>query len=331
MTFSVTSRLSKILLITAGLALSPVSFAIAADAYPTKPIKLVVGFPPGGPTDIIGRVIGQNLARELGQPVVIENNGGAGGVIGASNVAKAKPDGYTLLVSVESAQTRGLALNPSLPYDQLKDFTFIRKFAKQPGLIVVNPSMPVSNVKELIAYLKAHPGEVNTGGTFATSSHIGGTLFDMLNGTKMTFINYPGGAQPITDTIGGTLQVGFFTEATIASHVKAGKLKALAVVAPTRSLAFPDLPTIEEAGGKAMENSPWFGIAGPAGMPPDVVKTIGDAIDRVVASKEFLAQLESMGAVPIRDSSAEKFTRDVGEEIVFWNQWAKDIKVELAR
>lgn len=325
------SKLSTMLLVAASIALSPASFAVAADAYPTKPIKLVVGFPPGGPTDIIGRVIGQNLARELGQPVVIENNGGAGGAIGANNVSKAKPDGYTLLVSVESAQTRGLALNPSLPYDQLKDFTFIRKFAKQPGLVVVNPSMPVSNVKELIAYLKAHPGEVNTGGTFATSSHIGSTLFDMLNGTKMTFINYPGGAQPITDTIGGTLQVGFFTEATIASHVKAGKLKALAVVAPTRSLAFPDLPTIEEAGGKPMENSPWFGIAGPAGMPPDVVKTIGSALDRVVASKDFLTQLESMGAVPILDSSSEKFTREVGEEIVFWNKWAKDIKVELAR
>jgi tripartite-type tricarboxylate transporter receptor subunit TctC len=172
---------------------------------------------------------------------------------------------------------------------------------------------------------------VNTGGTFATSSHIGGTLFDMLNGTKMTFINYPGGAQPITDTIAGTLQVGFFTEATISQHVKSGKLKALAVVAPTRSQAFPDLPTIEEAGAKPMENSPWFGVAAPAGTPPEVIKKIGDALDRIVESKEYLTQLEALGAVPIQGSSAEKFTREVGEEIVFWNKWAKEIKVELAR
>lgn len=305
--------------------------AAVADTFPSRPIKLVVGFPPGGPTDIIGRVIGQSLSKELGQPVVIENNGGAGGVIAAANVAKAKPDGYTLLVSVESSQTRALALNGTLAYDQEKSFTFLRKVAKQQSFVVVNPKLAINSISELIAYLKAHPGELNTGGTFATSSHIGGALFDMANGTKMTFINYPGGAQPITDTIAGVLQVGFFTEATVAQHVKAGTLRALAIAAPQRSAAFPDLPTVTEAGSKPFDPSPWFGIVGPAGLPDDVTAKLGAALDQMTASKEFQKQLETLGAVPILGSTSQSFASDVSKEIVFWNQWAKDIKAPLAR
>jgi tripartite-type tricarboxylate transporter receptor subunit TctC len=307
------------------------SVSLAADAYPSKAIKLVVGYPPGGPTDIAGRVIAQNLSRELGKPVVVENQGGAGGVIGASNVAKAKPDGYTLHVSVEASQTRGLALNASLPYDQLKDFTYIRKVARQRNLLVVNPSLPVSNVRELIAYLKERPGQVNTGGTFGSTSHIGGTLFDMLNGTKMTFINYPGGSQPIVDTIANTVQVGFFVEATVAQHIKSGKLKALAIAAARRSPAFPDLPTIVEAGGKPLDVSPWFGVAGPAKLPPEVVRIIGEALDRITASREFVSQLEGIGAEPINGTTSESFTKDVADGIVYWNKWAQDIKAPLAR
>jgi len=303
----------------------------AADAYPSKPIKLVVGFPPGGPTDIVGRVIGQQLSKELGQPVIVENNGGASGLIGASNVAKAKPDGYTLLVSVESANTRALALNPSVPYDQEKSFTYIRKVAKQRILVVVNPKLPVSSISELIAYLKARPGEVNFAGTFGASAHIGGTLFDAANGTKMTFINYSGGAQPITDTIAGTVQVGFHTEATVAQHIKAGTLKALAIASSERSPAFPDLPTVEQGGGKPLDVSPWFGIAGPAKLPSEIVARIGAALDKAAENKEFLTQLDTLGAVPIHGSTSEAFTRDVGQEITFWNKWAKDVAGTLTR
>jgi tripartite-type tricarboxylate transporter receptor subunit TctC len=305
--------------------------AIAADAYPSKPIKLVVGFPPGGPTDIIGRVIGQHLAKELGQPVVVENNGGAGGLIGANNVAKSKPDGYTLLVSVESSNTRALALNPSVPYDQETSFAYIRKMAKQRNLVVANPNLPVATIAELITYLKAHPGEVNFGGTFGATSHIGGTLFDMANGTKMTFINYSGGAQPVMDTIAGVVQVGIFTEATVAQQVKGGTLKALAVASSERSPAFPDLPTVEQGGGRPLDVSPWFGIAGPAKLPPEVVAKVGAALDKIADDKEFLAQLDTLGAVPIQGSTAESVTRDIGQEVAFWNKWAKDVGAPLAR
>jgi tripartite-type tricarboxylate transporter receptor subunit TctC len=311
-----------------GLFIAP---ALAADVYPSRPIKLVIGFPPGGPTDIIGRVVGRQLAKELGQPVVVENNGGAGGTIGANNIARAAPDGYALFMAVESSNTRGLALYPTLQYDQEKSFSYIRKVAKQRNLVVVNPKVPVSTIAELIAYLKAHPGELNSGGTFGATSHIGGTLFDMANGTKMTFVNYSGGLQPITDTISGVLQVGFFTEATVAEHIKAGTLKVLAVAAAERSATFPDLPTVEEAGGGRVDLSPWFGVAGPANLPAEIVAKVGTALDRIGESEEFLTQLATLGAVPVRGSSAERFTSEVRQEILFWNKWVKDVSAPLAR
>ena len=304
-----------------GLVSSPL---LAADTYPNRPVRLVVGFPPGGPTDIIGRVIGQLLAKELGQPVIVENNGGAGGMIGASNVAKAKPDGYTLLIAVESANVRAQSQNPNIPYDQEKSFTFIRKVAKQRNMIVVNPSVPVTSVSELIAYLKARPGEVNTGGTFGATSQIGGALFDRANGTKMTFINYAGGGQPITDTLSGVLQVGFFTEATVGEQVKAGTLRALAIASNERSPAFPDLPTVEQGGGKPMDISPWFGVAGPANLPPDITAKIGAALDKGADDKEFLARLDTLGAVPIRGSTAESFSSDIKTELAGWTKLVQE-------
>lgn len=316
-------------LVAASTACMAVAPALADETYPSNPIKLVVGFPPGGPTDIIARAIGQALGKELKASVIVDNRGGAGGIIGAEAVARAKPDGYTLLVAVESSQTRGKALNPSLPYDQLKDFSYIRNMAKQRNLIVVNPEVPVKSIKELIAYAKANPGKLNSGGTYGATSHIGGTLFDSLNGTDITFVNYKGGGQPISDLMAGVVQVGFFTEATIAQQVRSGKLRALAVASPERSPAFPDLPTVEEAGGKPMDLSPWFGLAAPAGTPSAITMKIAAALDKVVASKEFLAQLDTLGAVPVKTSSPELYTKQVAQEIDFWNNWAKSIKTPL--
>ena len=318
------------LLLSGAFAALAATSAVAED-YPAKPIHLVVGFPPGGPTDIVGRLIADELGKQLNQTIVIENRGGAGGIIGAGIVAKAKPDGYTLLVSVESSQTRGLALNPTLTYDQVKDFTFVRKLAKQRNLVLVHPSLPVKSIAELIAYDKAHPGELNCSGTFGTSSHIGCTLFNTLADTRITFVNYPGGSTPISDLIAGTVQVGFFTEATVAQQVSTGALRPLAIAATERSPAFPALPTVGEATGKPLDISPWFGVVGPAGLPPEVAKVLGDALDKVSASKEFVARLETIGAVPILQSTAESYRKDVSDEILFWDKWAKDIKVPLAR
>ncbi|WP_454690790.1 Bug family tripartite tricarboxylate transporter substrate binding protein [Achromobacter aloeverae] len=306
-----------------------IGVARAADDYPGKPIRLLVGFPPGGPTDIIARIIGKGLAEQLGQSVIVENRGGAGGVIAARIVATSRPDGYTLLVGVESSQTRGVALNKTLPYDAEKDFTYIGKIAKQRNLLVVNPKLPVSNVKALIAYAKAHPGELNFGGTYGATSHIGGELFDLDNGVKMTFVSYPGGAQPITDLIAGTVQVGFFTEATIATQVKAGMLKPLAMAAPERSPAFPDVPTLAEAGARPMELSPWFGLAGPPGMPAAVVGRLSKALDVLAHEQAFQAQLAAIGAASIPGSTPTSFHDDVVREIAYWKKFVADAHIPI--
>jgi tripartite-type tricarboxylate transporter receptor subunit TctC len=279
--------------------------------------------------DIVARIIGDGLSKKLGQSVVVENRGGAGGVIAARSVSQAKPDGYTLLVGVESSNTRGVALNKSLPYDATKDFSYIGKIAKQRNLLVVNPELPVSNVKELIANAQANPSKLNYGGTYGATSHIGGIQFDLLNNTKMTFISYQGGAQPISDLMGGMVQVGFFTEATIAEQVKSGKLKALAITGPERSAAFPDVPTLKEAGAKPMELAPWFGIVGPPGMPQPVVEKLESAINQLTHNKEFVEKLESIGAVPIMDSDSKSFTQDVAKEIAYWKKFVSDTNIPV--
>lgn len=298
--------------------------ALADDAFPSRPVRLVVGFPPGGPTDVMGRIIANALSREFNAPFVVENMGGAGGTIGAANVARSPADGHTLLVAVEASQTRAQALYPSARYDQVQGFTYIRNLATQRNLLVVNPALPIRTVADLIAYARARPGQVAYGGTVGATSHIGGTIFAKTNGIDMTFVSYAGGNQPITDTMTGTLQAGFFTESTIAGLVREGRLRALAVTALERSPAFPDLPTVEEAGGGRLNMSPWFGLAGPAGLPPAVTRRLAEAADRIARSDAFRAQIESIGATPIRDSSPEAFRAQVEREIPFWNAWAEE-------
>ncbi|MGE4369382.1 MAG: Bug family tripartite tricarboxylate transporter substrate binding protein [Burkholderiaceae bacterium] len=318
--------------VIAGCLLSAATTGIStahAGSYPDKPLKLVVGFPPGGPTDIIGRIIGRALADNLGQPVVVENKGGAGGTIASRSVATSDADGYTLLVSVESSQTRGAALNKTLPYDPVNDFTFIGKLAKQTNLLVVNPKLPVNNVKELIDYAKSHPGELNYSGTYGATSHLGGALFDINNQTKMTFISYPGGAQPITDLIGGVVQVGFFSEATVAQHVKSGTLKALAVAAKEPSEMFPDLPTLQQAGAAPMDISPWFGLVAPDGIPKEALDRLSQAVSEITKSSSFNQQLKNIGASAILNSTPKSFHSDVQNEIAYWKKLVADANLTV--
>lgn len=318
----------KQLLVCAAFASMIVTgFASAAETdYPARPIRLVVGYPAGGQTDVLARIVAKNLGDQLGKQVIVENTGGAGGTIGALNVARATPDGYTLLMSVEATQTRAKVFYPKVAYDQLTSFTLLRKMAKQRAVLVVNPNFPAKSVAELVAYAKARPKELNYGGTLGTTSHIGGTIFDKLYGTQLTFVSYAGGNQPITDLLSGTTQVGFFTESTVAEYIKAGSLRALAVLAPERSLIFPDLATIEEAGGKAFDISAWFGVAGPAGLPPAVVQRLMDALNKVSDSPEFASHIQFIGAVPIKGSNPQNFAADVAKEVAYWGEWAKENK-----
>jgi tripartite-type tricarboxylate transporter receptor subunit TctC len=292
-------------------------------------VKLVVGFPPGGPTDVIGRIIASNLTSELGQPVVVDNMGGAGGTIAAAYVARSTPDGHTLMVSVEASQTRAKALYPSVRYDQVRDFTFIRKLATQRNLLVTNPNLPITSVAELIAYARAHPGQLTFGGTVGATSHVGGTIFNRLNAIDMTFISYSGGNAPVTDLMSGTIQVGFFTEATVAALVREGRIRALAITALERSPAFPSIPTIEEAGGGRVDISPWFGLVGPARLPAPIARRLVEAGDRISRSEAFRAQIDTIGASPVRNSNPETFRSEVEEEIRFWSIWAEEHRAQL--
>ncbi len=300
-----------------------------AETYPSRPVQLIVGFPPGGPTDIVGRVIGEALGKQIKQPVIVINKSGAGGTTAAGFVSKQKADGYTLMLDVESVHTRGPAIYKTLPYDAKKDFAPIAKMAKQRVLLVVNPTIPAKSVKELIALAKEKPGKLNFSGTYAASSHIGGALFNLVNAVNMTFVPYSGGSQPISELIGGVVDAGFFTEATVAQHVQAGKLRALAVVANERSPAFPQLPTIKEAGAAAMDISPWFGVVAPAGTPQPIIDQLAAALQRVAEDKEFEARLTTIGATPIKGSTPAVFAKEINEETEYWKKFVVDAKFPL--
>ena len=318
------------ILVVALSSMTALQGAAVAQDFPNHPIQLVVGFPPGGPTDIVARVIGEELSKQLKQPVLVVNKGGAGGTIAAGYVAKQKPDGYTLMLDVESVKTRAPAIFKSLPYDPIKDFAPIAKMARQRVLLVVNPTLPVQSVRELIAMAKAQPTKLNYSGTHAASAHIGGALFCLQNQVEMTFVSYPGGSQPISDLIGGVVQVGFFTESTVAQHVKAGKLKALAIAANERSPAFPDLPTLREAGAAGMDISPWFGVTAPAGTPRPVIDRLAQALRTIVEEGSFETRLASIGAAPIRGSTPETYTSDSVADIAYWKRFVVDAKFPSA-
>ncbi|MGT2512187.1 Bug family tripartite tricarboxylate transporter substrate binding protein [Cupriavidus basilensis] len=318
--------LSKVKLIAiAAVAMTSLS-AVASESWPSRPIRLVVGYPAGGPTDIIARLAGQELSKELGQPVVVENKGGGNGLIAAKHVTTQKPDGYTLMLSTDSVQTRAPALYRSLNYDPVADFTPIAKFAKQGVMMVVNPSVPAQNVREFIAYAKQNPGKLNYGATYGASSHFGGALFDVLNGVDMAAINYPGGNQPITDLVGGVVQVGFFTESTVAQFIKAGKLKALAAAGSERSRLFPQIPTLQEAGAAKMDVAPWFGIVAPAKTPPEIVEKLAVAVSKFANGQAFSDALTPLGAMPIKGSTPAKFSEEIKSDVVYWRKFVVDNK-----
>jgi tripartite-type tricarboxylate transporter receptor subunit TctC len=234
------------------------------------------------------------------------------------------------MLDVESVNTRAPAIYKKLQYDPIKDFSPIAKLAKQRNLLVVNPSLPVNNVRELIAYAKANPDKLNYGGTYSASSHIGGALFSLLNGINMTMVNYPGGSQPITDTIGGVVQVGFFTEATVAQHIKAGKLKALAVVANDHSTQFPDLPTVKEAGAAPMDISPWFALTAPAGTPKAVIDRLFAVSKKLAEDPVFAEKLTAIGAVPIHGSNPDSYRKESIADIAYWKKFVVDAKFPMA-
>lgn len=306
--------------VCAAAALMTATAAMAA--YPEKPIRLIVGFSAGGTTDVVARVIGKEIGDALGQPVVVENRAGAGSNIAAEMVARAQPDGYTLLmVAVTSAINHTLYKN--LSFDLVKDFTPIALAVRVPNVLVVNPEVKANTVEELVALLKANPGKINFASSGSgTSIHMAGELFKLRAGVDVAHIPYKGSANAVTDLIGGQVQFMFDNMPSAWPHVESGKLRALAVTTAERSKTAPNLPTMQEAGFKDFDVSSWFGVIGPKGMPDDVVEKLNKSIRAALAKPEVRERLEGLGAVPA-DTSPEEFGTFIKTEVETWGPVVK--------
>jgi len=296
-----------------------------AQAYPTKPIRVIVPFPPGGAVDFYARVVQPPLAELLGQQIVIENKVGASGMVGAEAVAKSAPDGYTLLLGNIASLAINVGIYPKMAYDPLKDFTPVIRTVDVNYVLVVHPSLPVKTVAELVAYAKANPGKLSYGSAGSGSlPHLGTELFKAQTGTDMVHIPYKGGGPMVTDLLGGNVQLVIADQANLMPHVQSGKLRALAVATPRRSPNAPDLPTIAESGLAGFDATAWQGLVGPAGLPPDVVKRLNDAFNQVMAMPAVREKLVGGGLEPV-GGTPEQFRAFIASEIAKWTKISKDV------
>lgn len=290
--------------------------AVHADDYPARPVKLLVGAPPGGTTDTIARAIATPMAAALKQSVIVENRPGAGGNLAAETVAKAAPDGYALLVSF-SSHTINASLYPKLPFDPAADFTAITKIATVPSLLVGNPKVPARDLKALIELAKAQPDKLTIGiGGIGSSLHLAGEKFKLMTGVRMLNVPYKGTAPALTDVLGGQLDLMFISLVTGAEHVRAGTLRAYGVTSAQRLPAFPDVPAIGET-VPGFESTAWFGVFAPAKLPPAITAKLNAVIVGALADPELRARLQTEGATPVGDTPAA-FAAFVREDIARW-------------
>jgi tripartite-type tricarboxylate transporter receptor subunit TctC len=302
--------------------------SVTAQTYPSHPVRIVVPFPPGGTTDILARLIGTELQRAWGQPVVVENRAGAGGTIGTEVVSKAPNDGYTLLMGTVGTLAINLQLyaqnHNKLSYHPLNDFAPITNVAAVPNVMVVPASLPVNNVKEFIALARSRPGGLNMASSGnGTSIHLTGELFKSLTQTYMVHLPYRGSAPALQDMLGGSTQVMFDNLTSSLPHIRSGKLKALAVTSSMRSPALPDVPTMEEAAGlKGFEATAWFGLLAPAGTSREIVNKIRNDVAKALESPEVRERFAGQGALPIGDTP-EQFAAYIRSEIEKWTQVVK--------
>ncbi len=291
-------------LIAAGLIVALLPGAASAQPFPNKPVKLIVPFAAGGTTDIVARIVAEQLGRELGQPVIIENRGG--GSIGANEVAKATPDGYTLGVATVSTMAVNPAANPRIPYNNLTDFIPVTNFVTVPNILVVHPSVAAKDIKEFIALLKKNPGKFSfaTSGT-AGIGHMMGELFLQASGTDMVHIPYKGAGPAITDVLGGQVPVLFDNLPSSKSHVDAGKFRLLAVAAPKRLAAYPDVPTFTEIGMPEVNDPAWYGLVAPPKTPKEIIDKLYAASVKAVNTPATKEKLSQQGADPLANTPAE--------------------------
>jgi len=302
----------------------PFSGGAAAQAWPEKPVRFVVGFTPGGPSDILARALGQKLAESWTQQTVIENRPGAGGNIAAEVVAKSAPDGYTWLLGNNSILATNQSLYGKLGYDPVKDFAPVALVAIQPNILVVNPNVPVSSVKELIALAKAKPGALNYASSGSgAAAHLAGELFKAMTGVQMVHVPYKGAQPALTDVIAGQAQLMFATSASVIPYIKAGRLRALAVTTAQRSPTVPELPTLSEAGVPGFEAITWHGVVVPAATPVPLVERLNADIVRALRTQDLRERLESLGA-ELATGTPQDFAEYIAREIPKWAKVVKD-------
>jgi tripartite-type tricarboxylate transporter receptor subunit TctC len=300
------------------LCLAATSASVQGQAYPTRPVRLVVGFTPGGGVDINARLLASKLSELLGQPVIVDNRPGAGTNIANEYVAKAAPDGYTLLMG-SPAIAINMALYKNLSYDTLRDFVAVSMFSQSPDILVVNSSSPATSISELIALARAKPGVLNysSAGT-GTTQHLAGELLKLRTGTNIVHVPYKGSAPSLTALIAGDVDLSFANVPAILQHVKSGRLRPLASTGTRRSELMPDVPTMQEA-GLGIEATVWYGVFAPAATPRAIVNTLSDAIIKATRSPDIKQRLLDQGAEPVGNAPAE-FDRILRKEVAKWGE-----------
>jgi tripartite-type tricarboxylate transporter receptor subunit TctC len=308
--------------------LLPATAAAQTDAWPSRPIHMVVGYPPGGSTDIAGRLLAERLAARLGQPVIVENRAGAGGTIGAQSVVRAEPDGYTILLAASPEVSIAPVTLKSLAYDPVKDLAPITLVGQVPFFLVANPAFPPNTLQELIAYAKANPGKVNYS-SFGnnTSNHLVGELFKATAGIDTVHVPYKGSGPSIVDLMAGQVQYTFDTPAATWTQVKAGKLKAIAVTTTARLPSAPNVPTMGEAGLPGFVGGTWFGLLAPAKTPRPVIDRLNAEVAAVLHSPQFRKVFEERDIIPGGDSP-EEFGRFIAAEVTKWRTLAARIGLQ---
>lgn len=315
------------------LSLSFILFASVvpcqADSYPSKPIRMIVPFPPGGTTDIMARIVGQKLTEAWKQQVVVDNRAGAGGLIGADMVAKAQPDGYTLVMGTIGTHATNLSLTKKMPYDTLKDFAPVAHVGNGTLVLVVHSSLPVNSQKELIAYAKAHPGKLNyaTGG-IGSSQHLPMELFKVMAGVDMVPIHYKGGAPAILDVLGGRVPVMLNQPQLMLDPIRSGQIRALSVGDINRSPLLPDVPTAAEAGLPGYQAAAWQAVFAPARTPPDIVTKLNREIDKILSMPDVKTRVAALG-VKIPGGTPEDLRRFQESEIIRWAKIIKDGNITI--
>ncbi|MCD9123375.1 tripartite tricarboxylate transporter substrate binding protein [Cupriavidus sp. UGS-1] len=301
----------------------PATSAVAAEAFPGKPIRLIVPFTPGGTTDILARLVAQKTGEALGQPMVVENRPGAGGNIGAEAAARSAADGYTLLMGTLGTQVTNQFIYPRMPYDSAKDFAPVTLVANSPNVLLVNSTLPANSIGELIALARREPGKINYASTSTGGSpHLSGELLSMMAGVKMQHVPYKGAAPAMTDLLAGQVNLMFDNLPSALAQIQGGKIKALAVTGVKRASVLPSVPTVRESGLPDYEVNSWFGLLAPAGTPPERVRRLQQAVDKVLAMPDVRKRIQELGAEPGGEGSVA-FAAQIKADT---DKWARVIR-----